>query len=522
MVLPKTRSPAGEPPHDRRNAPRHSPTAHRRSGRRPPRIPRPGRRRGRPRGAEARLDRGRGARAHRPARRADARHPGRGRPLGRRLPPRPRASTPPARSPARRRWSGPTSSCATCACCKKALRDIEPHGRPRIPGPVATLPAGQVAARIFPQRPLRPRLLRRRHRRGLDGARASRALDLPATQAVAYRARDRQGSVALVLGGGNVSSIGPMDALYKLFVEDQRGAVQDPSGQRLPRRRCSRRRSGRSIERGFFRQVYGGAEEGAYLCRHPGVDEIHITGSDRTYEAIVFGPGDGGRGEEARAGRPLLDKPVTAELGNVSPVIVVPGPWSAKPTSPTRPRTWSTMLANNAGFNCNATRVIVHPRRLAGARAAARRGPQAPRQGAEPQRLLPRRRRALRRASRRPPRGRDLRPAGVRRERRPPPLGADPGARPRAPRRHLLHHRGLLRRLRRGAARRAGRARFLDRAVAFCNGTLWGTLNATLIVHPGSLADPAAARAVDLAVERPALRHGVGQPLGGGRATAWW
>ena len=49
------------------------------------------------------------------------------------------------------------------------------------------------------------------------------------------------------------------------------------------------------IERGFFRVVYGGAEEGAYLCRHDGVDEIHITGSDQTYEAIVFGPGDEGR-----------------------------------------------------------------------------------------------------------------------------------------------------------------------------------------------------------------------------------
>ena len=33
--------------------------------------------------------------------------------------------------------------------------------------------------------------------------------------------RDRPGGVALVLGAGNVSSIGPMDALYKLFVEDR-------------------------------------------------------------------------------------------------------------------------------------------------------------------------------------------------------------------------------------------------------------------------------------------------------------
>ena len=47
------------------------------------------------------------------------------------------------------------------------------------------------------------------------------AESLPETMAVAYHAPRAQGGVALVLGGGNVSSIGPMDALYKLFVEDQ-------------------------------------------------------------------------------------------------------------------------------------------------------------------------------------------------------------------------------------------------------------------------------------------------------------
>lgn len=49
-------------------------------------------------------------------------------------------------------------------------------------------------------------------------------------------------------------------------------------------------------------------------------------------------------------------------------------------------------------------------------------------------------------------------------------------------------------------------ADYLDRAVAFANDSLWGSLNATLIVHPSSLHDPEVAAAVDRAVAD--LRYG--------------
>ena len=103
--------------------------------------------------------------------------------------------------------------------------------------------------------------------------------------------------------------------------------------------------------------VYGGATEGSYLCNHPGIEEIHITGSDKTFDAIVFGAGSEGIKRKAE-GSPLLTKRVTGELGNVSPVIVVPGPW--KPDDLIyQAEHIDTMLTNNAGFNCNATRVII-------------------------------------------------------------------------------------------------------------------------------------------------------------------
>ncbi len=52
------------------------------------------------------------------------------------------------------------------------------------------------------------------------------------------------------------------------------------------------------------------------------VTSVHLTGSASTYDAIVW------QGHPKR-GEPPFNKSVGAELGNVSPCIVVPGPWSA-------------------------------------------------------------------------------------------------------------------------------------------------------------------------------------------------
>ncbi|MGV7591820.1 aldehyde dehydrogenase family protein, partial [Mycobacterium kansasii] len=72
----------------------------------------------------------------------------------------------------------------------------------------------------------------------------------------------------------------------------------------------------------------GGADVGGALVNHPGITTVHMTGSARTHDAIVFGTGDEGAQRKAE-NRPLLDKAITSELGGVSPTIVVPGEWSA-------------------------------------------------------------------------------------------------------------------------------------------------------------------------------------------------
>jgi acyl-CoA reductase-like NAD-dependent aldehyde dehydrogenase len=382
---------------------------------------------------------------------------------------------------------------------RESLLDVETHGRPRIPGAVRTRPDGQVVARIFPVD-----LYDRAFYAGVTAdvwmEPGVTAEDVPRTQAVAYHAPVRQGRVALVLGGGNVSSIGPMDALYKLFVEDQvvafkthpvnvyLGPLMEEAFQPL-------------IDRGFFRVVYGGAEEGAYLCKHPGVDEIHITGSDRTYEAIVFGPGEEGRRRKA-ANEPLLTKRFTAELGNISPVIVVPGPWDDGDLD-YQAENIATMLTNNAGFNCNAGRVIVQHA------AWGQRGE-----------LLARIGRVLSSV----PVRRAYYPGAI--ERFEAFLGAhqqtaeifgsrsgdklpwmlipnlDPGKRDDI----CFTTEAFCGVFGETPIEAASVAEYVDKAVAFCNDRLWGTLNVTLIVHPASLKDPKVKAAVDRAIA--GLRYG--------------
>src|SRR5690606_7865503 len=77
------------------------------------------------------------------------------------------------------------------------------------------------------------------------------------------------------------------------------------------------------VEAGYLRLAYGGADVGAFLCEHAEIDEIHITGSDKTVEAIAFGVGAEGAKRKAE-NRPKNTKPISSELGNVSPVLIVP------------------------------------------------------------------------------------------------------------------------------------------------------------------------------------------------------
>lgn len=165
-----------------------------------------------------------------------------------------------------------------------------------------------------------------------------------------------QPGVAAVLGAGNVASIAPLDALHMLFVEGKTAIVKfnpvnDYIGPFFERVFAD------LIDGGFIRAIYGGATEGSYLAHHPMVDQVHLTGSVQTHDAIVYGPGAEGAARKAR-NEPVLTKPITSELGNVSPVIIVPGPWKESDLR-FQAEHVATQMKQNDGFNCNAAKVIV-------------------------------------------------------------------------------------------------------------------------------------------------------------------
>lgn len=159
----------------------------------------------------------------------------------------------------------------------------------------------------------------------------------------------RSAGVGLVLGAGNISSIGPLDVAYELVAHGRTSVLKlNPTFQNL--KPSYERALAPLIERGLVRVVTGGAEAGGYLAEHPDIAHVHITGSARTHDAIVWGAGaEFERNREA--GTPRLDKEVTSELGGVSPIIVVPGQWS-KGELRFQAEHVVTQRLHNAGHNC--------------------------------------------------------------------------------------------------------------------------------------------------------------------------
>jgi aldehyde dehydrogenase (NAD(P)+) len=252
-------------------------------------------------------------------------------------------------------WTtGPWAVARAINAYLETLRALAAGGLPRPPR-LFSLPGGQLAARIFPA-DLYDRLL-------LSGITAEVWMqpgvsreNLGEHTAGFYRREDPTGRVALVLGAGNIAAIAPRDVLYRLYalghvVLLKMNPINDYLGPILERVFAP------FVQGGFLRLAYGGAEVGKVLTAHPGVDEIHMTGSARTYDAIVYGSGPEGA-ERKRRGQPLLEKPITSELGGVGPTLILPGKWSRADIR-FQAENVATMKLHNNGYNCVASQVLV-------------------------------------------------------------------------------------------------------------------------------------------------------------------
>ena len=238
---------------------------------------------------------------------------------------------------------------------RQSMIDLATKGRPQYPGPVKHRPGHRLSVQVMPASTFDKVLYAGQTGEiwmtpGVDEG------QIQAGQALAYHDPLAHTGVSLVLGAGNVASLGPRDVLSKLFAEGKVVVLKaNPVNDYLVP--YWERAMKVLIDGGFLRIVSGGARVGSFLTGHDLVQDIHVTGSDKTHDAIVFGVGEEGARRKAE-NRPQVTKPVSCELGNVSPVVIVPGQWSAKELD-YQARHVASMVANNAGFNCLTPRVIV-------------------------------------------------------------------------------------------------------------------------------------------------------------------
>jgi acyl-CoA reductase-like NAD-dependent aldehyde dehydrogenase len=380
---------------------------------------------------------------------------------------------------------------------RDALADIEKVGRPRYPGPVGVTAGDRLRVGVVPSSPY-DRLAFPQTRAEIWMRPGESEDEARAEQAWVYRDPQLFAGTCLVLGAGNVASLGPRDALYKLFVEGKvvvlkASPVNDylvPHWERGLRA---------LVERGFLRVVRGGPEVGERLVEHPLVDEVHITGSAVTHDAVVFGSGEDGASRKAQ-GRPRLDKNVTSELGNVSPVIVVPGRWTSAELV-YQAHHLATMLVNNAGFNCLTPRVLI-------THAGWRQRTALLEALAYVLRSLPTRRAYY-------PGAEDRRAAFVEQHPEARSVGdAGEGTSPwtlvldvpPAPDDICFRSEAFCGLMAETSLVAASPTAFVDQAVEFCNEVLWGTLSATVLAPPSIQRDGDVAAALERAVSD--LRYG--------------
>jgi len=163
--------------------------------------------------------------------------------------------------------------------------------------------------------------------------------------------QDKKGALSLVLVAGNQTSIGLLDCIDKLYNENRVVLLKhNPvNSWVLP---IYDKILAPFVKGGFAANVPGGIAEGAYLIEQ--CDEIHITGSDKTHDAIVWGKQD----KKDAKSRPQLSKPISSELGSVTPNVIIPGPYTTADL-----RHMAGLIvgsqADNCGFNCNSPKLIV-------------------------------------------------------------------------------------------------------------------------------------------------------------------
>lgn len=252
--------------------------------------------------------------------------------------------------------AGPAAIIAYAQKLAGALDDIAAQGRPALTSrDLVKRRDGRLVARVVP-RSWAARAARRDRETYVLFTSGCEKEDVIAGQAAFYRRRDPEGGVALVVASRTDAGAGMLDALFSLFVEGRVVVLLLPRQSTVAP--LIERAFAPLIERGYLRIAQGGEDEIAELATHAAVSAVHFAGDAGAFDRLVWGPPGEARDRRRSALDPALAKPVTAALGSVGPVIVVPCLYSKEELAFIATRLASE-LAHGAGLDPASPRVVV-------------------------------------------------------------------------------------------------------------------------------------------------------------------
>jgi acyl-CoA reductase-like NAD-dependent aldehyde dehydrogenase len=233
-------------------------------------------------------------------------------------------------------------------CRPPRLSHAGPGGHPR-----ATDPASLVEVDVMPVGTLFDPMIFRGHRATVRCVNPGGLDTFDRSWRREAEERPRSGGVAVVLGAGNVTGLAAADVICQIF-EHGRAALLKLHPIHAPLEPVLTRALEPLINAGLLAIVTGGPEVAKAAVAARLVTHVHLTGGQGAFDSIVWG----GRDPHAAGAEPLLSKPITCELGNVTPWIIVPGRYTPAQLA-CQADTVAASIANNTSFNCIATKLVI-------------------------------------------------------------------------------------------------------------------------------------------------------------------
>jgi acyl-CoA reductase-like NAD-dependent aldehyde dehydrogenase len=242
--------------------------------------------------------------------------------------------------------TGPLATLRLLLVTARSLREIAATGLPRPAAPPRVLHRGGgdasfIGVEVLPERWIADRAMFGGHSGTVRCANPGDLASFERSWRQECRERPRQGGVAAVLGAGNVTGLAVADVVSQVF-EHGRAAFVKLHPVHEPLLPVFRAALAPLVDAGLVAVVAGGADVARAAIASPAVTHVHLTGGQAAFDAIAA----------------TLTKPITCELGGVTPWIVVPGRYTPAQLAGQADVVAGSIL-NNTSFNCIATKCVV-------------------------------------------------------------------------------------------------------------------------------------------------------------------